>query len=55
MGIVVEIECEVKEGGGDRGLVDSDTRFVEMPSSRSEGSVTSYSDAKSWNKELTGQ
>ena len=35
--VVEEVEGKVEDGARDRGVVDSHPRFVEMPSSRTEG------------------
>lgn len=35
-GIVVKVECEIEDGTRHRGVVDSDSWFVQMPSSGSE-------------------
>ena len=37
-GVVVEIECEVKNRSGDRGVVHSDTRLIQVPTT---GSIAS--------------
>jgi hypothetical protein len=39
-GVVIKIESKIEDGAGDRGIVDGDTRFVEMPSSRTEKGST---------------
>jgi len=35
-GVVVEVECEVEDGTRNRGVVNGDAGFIEMPSSGSE-------------------